>query len=206
HLDRHFFPNSHTIVLPNPTPEFGGVARKETSGPLKLLSLASLEEHKGLAWLLEVLRAVEAPFELTIAGNGSLNAHAKNLSVIDQRFKFFGSFSKDEEVELLSTSDGLIVSSLCYENSPTVIYEALSCGVPVVASNIGGITELIEEGENGYLFEPGNGSDLLKQLQKIEHKRKEWFDRQDEIRMAISKNAMTHYLDKLEKVMKSLDL
>lgn len=204
HISRNFFKDSKTMVLPNPTPEFGGVARKETSGPLKLLSLASLEEHKGLVWLIEVLRKIEAPFELTIAGKGSLDARVKNLSVIDKRFKFFGPFSKDEEVELLSCSDCLIVSSLCYENSPTVIYEALSCGVPVVASNIGGIPELIEEGENGYLFEPGNGADLLKKLQKIEHKRKEWFDRQDEIRMAISKHAMTHYLDKLEKVMKDI--
>jgi len=203
HLDRNFFLKSKAIVLPNPTPEFGGVARKETSGPLKLLSLASLEEHKGLHWLLEVLRGVQAPFELTVAGKGSLDAHVKNLSVIDQRFKFFGPFSKDEEVDLLSTADCLIVSSLCYENSPTVIYEALSCGVPVVASNIGGIPELIEEGENGYLFEPGNGADLLKQLQKIERERKQWFERQDEIRMEISKHAMTHYLDKLEDIIKN---
>jgi len=203
HNERGFFKNSKNQILPNPTPEFGIAQRRHPSGLLKLLFLGSLEEHKGLTWLLETLRSIDADFEFTAAGTGSLESRVTSLSLIDKRFKLFGAFSKDEAAELLASSDCLIVPSLCYENSPTVIYEALSCGVPVVASNIGGIPELIEKGENGYLFEPGNGSELLKQLHRIEQEREQWFDRQDEIRMAVSEHAMTHYLDKLEEITKA---
>ena len=58
-----------------------------------------------------------------------------------------------------------IVPSLCYENSPTVIYESLVAGTPVLASNIGGVGELIIEGENGYIFKPGNEEDFLKKME-----------------------------------------
>ena len=57
--------------------------------------------------------------------------------------------------------------SLCYENSPTVIYESLSNGVPVIASDIGGISELIKENINGFTFEPGNKENFLKVLYHI---------------------------------------
>ena len=202
HTRRGFFPDSQTKVLPNPAPEFGGVERQKLKGPLRLLFLGSLEDHKGLAWLLETLRPLEADFELTVAGKGSLESRAKNLATIDERFKFYGPFDKEEEADMLGQSDCLIVPSLCYENSPTVIYESLSCGVPVVASNIGGVPELIQPGENGYLFEPGNGADLLEQLQRIAEERKEWYKKSDEIRMSMTEHAMTHYLDRLEDIIK----
>ncbi len=204
HLDRGFFKISARKVLPNPAPEFGITKRKISTGPLRLLFLGSLEEHKGLTWLVDTLRQSDLEFEFTAAGKGSLEGRVTSLSVIDQRFKLFGPFSKTEEAELLSTSDCLIVPSLCYENSPTVIYEAFSCGVPVVASNIGGIPELIEKGQNGYLFEPGNGQDLIKQLRRIKRAREDWYDRQDEIRMNVSRLGMTHYLDQLEQIMRDV--
>ena len=204
HLDRDFFKISARKVLPNPAPEFGITKRKMPTGPLRLLFLGSLEEHKGLSWLVDTLRESDIDFEFTAAGKGSLEGRVTSLSVIDQRFKLFGPFSKTEEAELLASSDCLIVPSLCYENSPTVIYEAFSCGVPVVASNIGGIPELIEKGQNGYLFEPGNGQDLIKQLRRIKRAREDWYDRQDEIRMNVSRLAMTHYLDQLEQIMRDV--
>jgi glycosyltransferase involved in cell wall biosynthesis len=204
HVRRGFFPEAKTVVLPNPAPEFGGVERQKLKGPLRLLFLGSLEEHKGLTWLMDTLRPLEADFELTVAGKGSLEARVKNLATIDQRFKFFGPFDKEEEADMLGQTDCLIVPSLCYENSPTVIYESLSCGVPVVASNIGGVPELIHPGENGYLFEPGNGADLLEQLQRVAEERKDWYKRSDQIRMSMTEHAMTHYLDRLERLMKTL--
>ena len=57
----------------------------------------------------------------------------------------------------------LIIPSICYENSPTVIYEAASQGLPIIASRIGGITELIQK-LNGLLFKPNNEGDLMHQL------------------------------------------
>ena len=54
----------------------------------------------------------------------------------------------------------LVVPSIWPENSPLVIHEAFLAGVPVVASRIGGIPELVQDGVNGLLFEPGDADDL----------------------------------------------
>ena len=59
----------------------------------------------------------------------------------------------------------VVVPSLCYENAPTVIMEVLSLGTSIVASNIGGIPELIEEGE-GALVEPGDPEALHEAIKK----------------------------------------
>ena len=57
-----------------------------------------------------------------------------------------------------------MVPSIWYENSPIVIQEALSAGIPVIASRIGGIPEKIKEGGNGFLFEPGDVEQLVNHL------------------------------------------
>jgi len=57
-----------------------------------------------------------------------------------------------------------VVPSLCYENSPGVIYDSFKYGTPVIASAIGGIPELVQEGVNGYTFMPGNKISLLNKL------------------------------------------
>ncbi len=202
--DKNFFRDSSAHVLPNPAPEFGITQRAHPKGPLKLLFLGSLEEHKGLTWLLDTLRESSIDFELTVAGKGSLDNKLKSLAIIDSRIKFFGSYTLDEATVLIGASDCTIVPSLCYENSPMVIYESLSCGVPVIASRIGGVPELIHEGGNGYLFEPGDAADLLEKIQWLAEGRKAWFNRQDEIRMAIADHAMTHYLDRLETILKEV--
>ena len=62
----------------------------------------------------------------------------------------------------------MIVPSLCYENSPTVIYEAFSQGVPVIAADIGGVAELVKEGETGFVFEADSTDSLLKAIKKAE--------------------------------------
>ncbi|MBU2250157.1 glycosyltransferase family 4 protein, partial [Patescibacteria group bacterium] len=71
---------------------------------------------------------------------------------------------KEEDIKkYLNQVDCLIVPSLCYENSPTVIYEAFSMGLPVIASKIGGITELMKDNQE-MLFEPGNKDDLINKI------------------------------------------
>lgn len=63
--------------------------------------------------------------------------------------------------------DCLVVPSLWYENSPLVIQEAYGVGVPVVASRLGALTEKVEDGRMGRLFEAGNVDDLSSVLQTL---------------------------------------
>ncbi len=67
----------------------------------------------------------------------------------------------------LARLDALVVPSIWEENSPLVIREAFAAGLPVVASRIGGIPEVIADEVNGLLFEPGNAGDLTRQLRRL---------------------------------------
>ncbi|MEM2897634.1 MAG: glycosyltransferase family 4 protein, partial [Candidatus Bathyarchaeia archaeon] len=87
-----------------------------------------------------------------------------------------------EAIRLIASSELLVVPSLM-EGLPTVILEAFASGTAVIASKIGGITELIEDGVNGLLFEAGNHvelSKLIKQLLQDEGLRKSITDKAKE--------------------------
>ena len=66
--------------------------------------------------------------------------------------------------KIFSQIDATIFPSLCYENSPTIIGESLSFGVPVIAAQIGGV-QLVQPRVNGYTFQAGSSDDLLKTLE-----------------------------------------
>ncbi|GAH67801.1 unnamed protein product, partial [marine sediment metagenome] len=85
----------------------------------------------------------------------------------DKRIKFYGFLQHQQLKELYKKANLLIVPSICYDNSPTVIYESFSFGVPVIGSRIGGIPELVKEGYNGFLFEAGNVEELGSVIKKL---------------------------------------
>jgi glycosyltransferase involved in cell wall biosynthesis len=81
--------------------------------------------------------------------------------------EFAGFLPRTRVLELVRRAAVQVVPSECYEGFPLVIAEAHSCGTPVVASRIGGLPELVEEGGTGALFEPGNAMDLVKAVKSV---------------------------------------
>jgi glycosyltransferase involved in cell wall biosynthesis len=202
YTDRGFFEDSDLRVLPNPAPnikvpEFS--ARDERK-KLRLLYAGQLEEHKGVEFLLKVLNDAEIPIELHVAGNGSLADYVTDWKDKDVRVTYHGFVSLEKLVQLFLSCDGVVVPSLCYENSPTIIYEAFQAGVPVVASDIGGVGELVDDGENGYLFEPGNKHDLLQKLNRLADNADGLFERGDEIRKQMEKYSLNRYAESLARI------
>jgi glycosyltransferase involved in cell wall biosynthesis len=84
-----------------------------------------------------------------------------------QNVHFHGAFPHEKLGEMLSGLDVLIVPSLWHENNPRVIQEAFACKIPVIASDVGGISEFVQHEVNGLLFERGNVNDLQKQLRCV---------------------------------------
>lgn len=78
-----------------------------------------------------------------------------------------GAIAREHVADALSAIDVLVVPSIWPENSPLVIQEAFLAGVPVVASRIGGIPEMVEDGRNGLLFKPGDAEGLAGVLQRL---------------------------------------
>ncbi len=144
-------------VLPNVT---GGLPAAAESRPgLEderdfLLFVGRLRIRKGVEVLLEAL-ATGGGDRLWIAGDGEhrarLEARAAELGLLASgRVRFLGRASRGEVRDLLSRARALVVPST-YEGMPLVVLEAMEAGVPVIASRVSGIPEVVVDGETGWL-------------------------------------------------------
>ena len=126
--------------------------------------IGKLEVYKGVELLLSVWKDLPKSYILKVFGAGSYSEKILELQKQGASIQFFNYVSHDELLPHLKKADVLIMPTLCYENRPEVIIEALREGVPVIASRIGGIPELITNNENGFLFTPGSKEELSKLL------------------------------------------
>lgn len=78
--------------------------------------------------------------------------------------ELLGFIGTEKRFQILKRAMFMVFPSNWYENFPYVLLESLSLGIPVVASRIGGIPEIIREGENGVLFQPGNVEELKEKI------------------------------------------
>ena len=102
-----------------------------------------------------------------IVGDGPLKNDLEDMLKAGgiRDIEFTGRKPYQECMRLLQDTRFLILPSLCYENFPVVIIEAYASGKPVIASRVGAMAELVEEGKTGLLFEPGNPEDLADKMQ-----------------------------------------
>jgi glycosyltransferase involved in cell wall biosynthesis len=81
--------------------------------------------------------------------------------------QFMGTFPKESMASVLQDIDVLVIPSRWYENSPLVLLNALATHTPVLVANVSGMTEFIDEGVNGRVFERGSVNDLFIQLEDM---------------------------------------
>jgi glycosyltransferase involved in cell wall biosynthesis len=124
----------------------------------RFLFVGQIEETKGVRFLLEVLHPIlEARGGvLTLLGTGRLFAELSARYEGSPNVIFRGFVSQEVVSREIATAHALLIPSLWLENSPLVAYHALSYGVPVIASRIGGLPELVLENESGLLLPPGD--------------------------------------------------
>ena len=107
-------------------------------------------------------------YKLFIAGSGSKENYLKELVKefrLNEDVIFLGNLFQEDLIDYMNAADIFCLPSK-NEGTPNVIIESLLCGIPVVASNVGGIPEVIKHGTNGYLFEPFNIRNLKDLLLK----------------------------------------
>jgi glycosyltransferase involved in cell wall biosynthesis len=202
--DRGFFPRSRLEILPNPVSTIPQTNRCLGSGqgPLVIVYAGQLEEHKGIRFLREALADFPVDFVLHIAGEGTLVPYVASWADADPRVVYHGFISLQNLNDLLAIADVAVVPSLCYENSPTVIYESFGVGVPVIASDIGGIGELVVNGKNGFTFIPGDQKGFLSCLKRLLAQREDFWKRCVEIRKGIEAYSIVKYTDTLERLIR----
>lgn len=115
------------------------------------LVLGRLSPEKGVD---TVLRAWNGMGRLVVAGDGPERERLSDLAPAG--VEFIGAVEAATVPGLLADARALLMPSRWYEGSPRVIVEALAAGVPVIASNIGGLPEHVEDGVNGLLVDPGD--------------------------------------------------
>lgn len=122
-----------------------------------VLFLGRLSHEKGVETLLRAHAAADGRWPLVVAGGGPL------LDDLKAQYKhaiFAGHLSGDALKQALAGAAVVVVPSEWYENCPMSVLEAMACGKPVVGSRMGGIPELVADGETGLLFEAGNVAEL----------------------------------------------
>lgn len=125
--------------------------------------------EKGVEYLIEAAKTVVAEFRdvrFLLVGYGPMKMKAMRLvseGGLDEFVRFVGPLSRDEVAEVLCRAGVFVLPSLS-EGMPLALLEAMSCGDAVVASNVGGISEIVREHNNGVLVSPRNGKELASSI------------------------------------------
>lgn len=127
-----------------------------------------LSEEKGILTLLQAMLQVQQS-KLLIIGDGPQRAALEKFAATHQlsNVVFTGAKFGQELTQLVSRAKFVVVPSEWYDNSPLVIYESFSMGRPVLATALGGMPELIEDGVNGRLFAPKDAAGLSRMLNEM---------------------------------------
>ena len=159
-------------VLYNPVQVPAKVPQRSSSVPIKLIFLGRIGERKGAFDLIKAFADLpereKTNSRLIMAGDGDVEA-ARNLVEsfnLKDHITFPGWINTEERDRLLTQADIFVLPSY-NEGLPLSMLEAMAWGIPIVATPVGGISEVVTHGENGLLVEPGNIkqlSDAMKSL------------------------------------------
>jgi glycosyltransferase involved in cell wall biosynthesis len=141
--------------------------------PLRVAFAGVLSPWKAPDLLVRAALAVEGPLEVTIHGRTAEPMfqeyidRTRALAADDPRIRFPGPFGHGDLDAVMAATDLLVVPSIWYENTPFVVLEAFEAGVPVAVSALGGMTELVEPGVNGFHFPAGDAEALAELLRTL---------------------------------------
>lgn len=143
-LDAHFrrglFSHAQTHVIPNPGPRIESISRALHT-PIRLLFVGRVSEDKGTNLLAGIIQECRQPFVLDVVGDGP---EKDDLCALGPSVRCHGHLDADAVRDCLREADILLVPSQMCENQPTVILEAASVGLPVIASDLGGMRETLQ--------------------------------------------------------------
>ena len=131
--------------------------------PKQVIFAGRLSMEKGIDVLIEIGKKLPSDIQLMILGTGPEEQKIKNLAKNQKNIHYFGYQNKENTISLIRGSDILIQPSL-KEGISSTILESMACGTIVIASNVGGNTELIENGINGIIKDPHDSSSFVEEI------------------------------------------
>ncbi len=162
--------NKFKVVHCGITPSAFPIARGSSDGVFTIVCVGRLVPEKGQAVLLaaaERLRSRGVVVRLVFVGSGKsqewLESETARTGI---NAVFLGAIGQDEVTAVLLTADAMALASFA-EGVPVVLMEAMACGLPVVATRIAGIQELVDDGVSGFVVAPGRDDLLADALGKL---------------------------------------
>ena len=148
-------------------------SNQERKNNIKILAIGRLIQRKGFDCLIksiaEVAKNTDKDFHVEIVGDGPLRSELSNLAIklnVSKRVILSGSVPYDQLPEKYRQADIFVLSSYA-EGMPLVVLEAMASGLPIIATNVQGIDELVKHGINGYLFKPSDNQALSHYLVEL---------------------------------------
>ncbi len=200
------------VHIPESLPEEEKEAVRESLGVRKgssiITTISEITEKKGIDLLIqafELLIQKKHPFQLLVIGEGPLRGELQNRyrHFAESHDIHFLGYQRDVR-SYLSISDLFVLPSLG-EELPFSILEAMAAGVPVIATDVGGIPEIIRHGESGWLIKPGEAHELTSALSYLMHD-KTMAQRlaANALRLVQKKFSLSAMADRTEKIYQSL--
>ncbi|HUQ27154.1 MAG TPA: glycosyltransferase family 4 protein [Usitatibacter sp.] len=170
---REFLPDQNVVSLPNGIDcrPYGAVptVRSDPTHPLQLVYIGRIAREKGLYETLQGLRLAHelgVDARLIVAGAGSeeprLRRYAQALGIAS-RVCFVGPVFGNDKVKLLSGADVMVLPSYS-EGLPYALLESMAAGVPVIATPVGAIPDVVSDGIHGFLVPPRDGKAIAEAL------------------------------------------
>ena len=161
------FPKHKFIVKPNFLPS---ITTLETTPDKKrgyAIYAGLLSKEKGVRTLVPAWKHIDY-LPLKVIGDGPLRRELeKEAERYGLNIEFLGYRSHEEVIKIVQQASLQVIPSEWYETFGMVVIEAYQCGIPVVASRIGSLAEIVIDGQSGLLFEPGNAQDLAQKINML---------------------------------------
>ena len=148
-------------------------ARRTESDTVRFGYLGQIISIKGVHLVLQAFKTLPPESLATLSVFGDLDKEPsyteqlRHIAANSSKIQFKGAFVREQLGEILGQLDVVVVPSVWYENSPLVIQEAFAAKIPVIATDLGGMSEIVQHQVNGLLFERSNVQDLSYQLQRV---------------------------------------
>jgi len=155
------FPQKSIVVVPN-TVSIHETARGEPHNKY-VAYVGRISPEKGVDTLLKAAAKTQIPVK--IAGDNSQMPELAKMTPSNARFA--GLLGRDQLAEFYRNALFSVVPSTCFETFGLVAAEAMSYGLPVIASKIGALPEIVEDGVTGFLFDPGNADELAGRMRLL---------------------------------------
>lgn len=154
-------PAEKIVVIPTFAPDTGSAG--EGRGGFALF-VGRLSPEKGIKTVLSAWNRLNSRVPLKIAGDGPLTHEVTRVADM-KHIEYLGMLPREAISALMRKAAFLVFPSVWYEGLPTVIVEAFSAGLPVIASQMGAMGEIVENGRTGLHFRPGDAEDLATKVE-----------------------------------------